>query len=186
MITHILLDVDGVLANFCEGVGVLFNKTDYEFSDWKFYEEWGLTDEEFWQKIDAAPHFWENLPQYEWFDDILSAVRDTSIPFTLMTSPSFSPNCYYGKRKWIIDRFGSNFTACILGSRKYLLAKPTTVLIDDSNKNCKKFAEHGGRYILFPQPWNKNARLCNDRIKYVTGELALMVRRTKVYFSDLS
>ena len=61
----------------------------------------------------------------------------------------------------------------MIGTQKYLLAKPDVVLIDDQHKNIDLFREHGGQAILFPQPWNENYAI-TDRIGYVKSELEKM------------
>lgn len=42
----------------------------------------------------------------------------------------------------------------MLGSKKWLLAKPDHLLIDDLDKNVHQFILHGGNATLVPSDWN--------------------------------
>ena len=49
------------------------------------------------------------------------------------------------------------------------------LLIDDNDTNVDRFRERGGRAILFPQPWNRNHSLAEDRMSYLEDELSQAV-----------
>ena len=53
--------------------------------------------------------------------------------------------------------FGKSFRDYFVGAPKQFCARPGAVLIDDFDDNCVAFREHGGRAIVFPQPWNCRA-----------------------------
>jgi hypothetical protein len=43
-----------------------------------------------------------------------------------------------------------------------LVAHTRAVLLDDSDDNCRRFADAGGQYLLMPRPWNANRDVCDD------------------------
>jgi hypothetical protein len=58
-----------------------------------------------------------------------------------------------GKNSWIRIMFGPDIKVSYT-SEKHLLAGPGRLLIDDSPRNCERFAMFGGAALLFPRPWN--------------------------------
>ena len=132
----------------------------------------GVSASDFWGPInDAGADFWANLELYPWFDELMLLVRANCDNYTLSTSPSLCPGSYAGKRRWISKHFGEGFTGCMLGSRKWLMAGPGRILIDDNDTNCEKFRQHGGQAILFPAIWNSHHHLVGERMEYVEDEL---------------
>ncbi|MGB9592072.1 MAG: hypothetical protein ACPL1K_06110, partial [Candidatus Kryptoniota bacterium] len=59
----------------------------------------------------------------------------------------------------------------IFTKKKYLLANPESILIDDCMDNCDGFIAHGGVAIPFPAEWNKNWKYSNDPMAYVSKVL---------------
>ena len=177
----IYVDIDGVLANFHKGVCKLHNK-DYkeimQFAEKGNYywmpKAFNMSNTQFWKAIDnAGTEFWSELEDYSWFDELIDVVGDD---FFISTSPGLCPHAPSGKAEWLREKFGKSFNRFFIGSHKYLLADWSSVLIDDSDKKCKKFGEIGTA-ILFPQPWNANHDLVSDRIGYVKQELENVRRR---------
>ncbi|MEQ9070708.1 MAG: hypothetical protein RLO18_28485, partial [Gimesia chilikensis] len=118
--------------------------------------------------------FWAEFPPYPWLNELLTLLRETA-PFTISTSPSRSAACASAKVEWLREHFQEPlYMDFMIGTQKYLLAKPDVVLIDDQHKNIDQFREHGGQAILFPQPWNSNFAI-TDRIGYVRSELEKLV-----------
>lgn len=172
MIEHVLLDLDGVLVQWSEQVCLLFNQPGLIRPTWDVEDWLGISSEEMWAKIDAqGADWWRSLPPYTWNTGLLSLV--TSYPFTIATCPSKHVSSVAGKFLWIHDRFGEGFTKFMLGKDKWLMAKPGTVLIDDSDKNCQLFEEAGGHAIVFPQPWNSRRAIADAglRLAYVRERL---------------
>lgn len=169
MVKHCLIDIDGVLADFTKDALRVHGKDSHEVTKWDFFEDWGISANEFWKAIDAEEHqFWQSLSPYPWMKELIEIVADYC-NFTLATTPSLSHHCCAGKRLWIQQHFGKNFTKYMIGGEKHLMAKPGVVLIDDSEKNIDLFASHGGFAILFPQPWNRNRGI--DPIRHVYESL---------------
>ena len=157
----IYLDMDGVLTDFVSGAFNLFGGTyreeEYPLGVWDFFEGWGLTKEEFYQRIHACgPYFWTSLKEYPWAKELVSFGSYRGLvprgEMSILTSPSRSPHCYSGKVQWLINH-GINLLVTIT-TNKEQLAQPGRLLIDDNTENCRRFREAGGDSIIFPQPWN--------------------------------
>lgn len=165
MIKHILVDMDGVMSNFfASAMEVWKDKVPQNFSseDWECPEIdgmisniLGISEREFWDKINLVPTFWENLEPYPWLNELVSFLNSTKLPWTVATSPNKDPSCPTGKIKWLRKYIGSDFKSYMIGSKKELMANPYTILLDDTPKKIKAFNDAGGVGILWPAPWNK-------------------------------
>lgn len=160
MIKTILLDMDGVCVDFIRPACRLHGRdpgevmADWEAGSWDICEPLGLTPTEFWEPITMNPEFWQRLPEYSWFRNLWKLLESYCEDIVFLTSPSRCPTAHFGKAKWLQARGYCPARKAMLGSRKELLAKPGNVLVDDSDENCRKFAEAGGAAVLFPQWWN--------------------------------
>lgn len=171
-IEHILLDMDGVLCDWSGAVWRLFDQAGKQAADWRLENYLGVTEQQMWEAVDAeGPYFWANLQEHPWYLDLMNLVSE--YPWTLATSPSKDPQCALGKRLWMQEHYGHNFTSYMMGGQKWLMAGPGKVLIDDSDKNCDAFEKHGGQAIVFPQPWNsrRNVARAGLHIDYVRDRL---------------
>lgn len=186
VIKTVYVDMDGVLVDFVGGVGKLYGIKDLTL-EWSTYEKslglspktWDVakildtSTEELWKKIDSeGSAFWENLHDYSWAFSIYKSIEQIlNIKPIILTSPSISSSCINGKIKWLKKFFGKSFRNYIFcpAEHKHLLANSSTLLIDDSIKNCNKFHEAKGNVIVFPMPWNSsNEKLIElDRVKYL-------------------
>jgi len=171
--TQILCDVDGVLADFYNAALEAHGATedDIPAGVWDIAGPLGLTDAEFWKPIDNY-EFWNGLDQYPYAKVLLEMLGKYGT-ITFATSPSYSKDCYAAKVSWLHREVGAT-NNMMLGSRKYLMAKPGVILIDDNEKNCQDFEDAGGRAILFPCRWNKGGKL-RDPVGHVRGLLDWIV-----------
>lgn len=176
-VSHVFIDLDGVLADFISSAfavhGARYEESNYPRLQWSIATVLGITESEFWKKIDSsAPDFWPNLSPYEWFDDVMCAAKSLGVPMSFLSSPSRHPSCHYGKRQWV-DKYAPR-VELILCSSKHLLAANGRVLIDDSDANIDKWRTAGGAGILFPQPWNRNHHIISTkRLQYVAEQLGV-------------
>lgn len=154
MIKNILLDCDGVLADFVTGVLIMHGRaeTHDDIRNWNFYKEWGMSDEKFWEPTKGVG-FWDSLPVYPWAEHLYESLSELA-KVTIVTSPSDCPYASAGKTKWLKRNFGIKPKNIFIGGRKELMARPDALLIDDYPVNIENFAMAGGLTILFPQPWN--------------------------------
>lgn len=176
-INHILLDMDGVIADFVGSAIRLFGREDllstWPCGQWCIAKALGISEVDFWGKIDVrGRHFWERLDFYPWAFR-LTGMLTSFAPWTICTSPSHHPESLAGKLAWLHSCFGFPFRNYFMGSAKHLFARPGTVLVDDSDKNVSDFQAAGGKSILFPQPWNAlyAIQMGEDKLDYVERQL---------------
>lgn len=152
---HILLDSDGVLANFVDGALEAHGRSSDghdSIIQWDIADLWGITDEEFWKPL-RGRDFWYNLKPYPWAKEMVTKIKERGLEMTIATSPSSDTECTGAKLEWLHDNLGIKMKDVMVGSKKWLMAKGN-MLIDDSNANCDKFINNGGSALVFPQPWN--------------------------------
>lgn len=179
MSKHILLDMDGVLVDFNKGACIVHNRLDlYDNIDhWYYYRDWNLNDDQFWEPINRTRSFWLDLEEYDWTNDLIEFIQNCGVDFTISSRPADHHTSYSQKFQWCQNKFGENFNNVMFGYRKHLMANPNTILIDDSDSNYNKFIKAGGNCILFPQKWNNNKHLVDDRLNYVKYELQKFLRQ---------
>lgn len=165
----VFLDMDGVLVDFISGAhevhGRKYIHDEYPRGCWNICDHWGITDDAFWAGVDGKFDFWESLQPYPWLHEVLSLARHAG-PVKLLTSPSKSPLCYYGKRAWC-DRHIPKDIELIICKSKHLMATPQRLLIDDGDHNVKPWVDKGGKAVLFPQPWNDAYDLRHDPVGHL-------------------
>jgi hypothetical protein len=168
----ILLDMDGCIADFCGGACELHGKDPKTIDSWNFFEDWGMTEEEFWEPIvESGVEFWETLKPYPWTDKLLKMVERADSDFFVCTRPGRGTGCIDGKMEWLRARLGEDWDRYHFTQYKHHLAEPWRLLIDDSDVHCNEFSCCGGMSCLFPQPWNANADYTEDRLGIVSMAL---------------
>lgn len=149
---QILLDCDGVLADFVTASLELHGKTfeDANVDKWDYFHDWGVTDREFFEPM--GYDFWANIEPFPWAQDLLNVLSKHEV--TICTAPILNPECFAAKAEWINKHFDIPFQNIMIGKKKWLMAG-NGILVDDSEKNIEKFRAAGGRAYLFPQPYNE-------------------------------
>ena len=160
----VLLDMDGVVADFVSAACRLFGKNpEAEHArlnpdtGWDFFDAWGLTASDFWQQIDlAGESFWTGIKPESWAIDLYDRLSSLA-PVYFCSSAALTPSAWSGKIKWLRAFVGiGHFNDVVLTTHKHLLARHTNCLIDDNQDNVDSFAAWGGKSILFPRLWNKS------------------------------
>lgn len=161
-VTDCVLDLDGVLVDFYGGVCRVFGVEPWPYrctpGNWDFYQSFPDPKE----TADVAPHmgeeFYANLGWTADGEDILARCekkwgRDH---VWVCTSPWDTPGCREGKYRWLKKHLPFYAGRSFIGTPKHRLSRPDTVLIDDSEVNCRKFAAvpDGGKGVIYPRPWN--------------------------------
>lgn len=174
--------MDGVLADFHGAVCDLFG-TDmesilerhpmpHEYALEKYLLAEPMSDEEMWAAIDREGQFWPTIKPYPWIYELWGIIRDTGLPVIVSTSPGKAPWNTAHKITWLrmhLPELGE--TDWMIGKHKYLMAKDGHILLDDCEHNTESFALLGGDTILFPQPWNRNFHLIEERIEFTKERL---------------
>src|SRR5574342_378654 len=159
MIDAIFLDMDGVLTNFMDHALALHGTSTQELDDagawphglYEVHEAMGITEDEFWAKIDASPEFWDGLPLYPWADALWSACSKIA-PTLILSAPSMDWRSASGKMNCLQRWKGRRFREWIFApaKHKHRLARQGALLIDDSDRNTGDWMRAGGEAILFP------------------------------------
>lgn len=171
----LLLDMDGVLADFVGSACRLFGKSESSVTQWHIEKDWGITQEEFWAKIaEAGEDFWANMEPTSEFTELIRITDN----FLVVTSPSLDPACAAGKTKWLQTHLPERHR------RKYLIcaAKKRVVrgrfLVDDSTNNCLTFSwnsapgEIESLGVVWPAVYNRPA----DRVEALREDVVKWLR----------
>jgi len=166
--TNVYIDLDGVIANFLQSaieahfeVSPIGGMVPSEVYTWDFFEEYGLTREEFFRPINEWTGFWEYIEPYATAEDFLFEVQqlvrssglDVKVHFC--SSPTQTADCYYGKMKWLEKHgFMKYADSLMLVSDKSTLIRPDAILIDDFQGNVDTWRLSGGLAVLYPRQWN--------------------------------
>lgn len=159
-IRKILLDVDGVVADFVGGAlefhqvdnnpyALEENKGKYTLEDMcgisrsEFFGEMGY---EFWLGLSLMPE------AIQIFNACAEAVGSQNVCF--LTSPVMTRGCLDGKRAWLNKYFPRQ--PYLIGNDKGFCAAPGHLLVDDADSNVNRFTAEGGRAFLVPRPWNSS------------------------------
>ncbi len=154
----VFIDMDGVLADFVLGACHVFERPElavnWPAGEYRCAVALGVSEEEFWRRIESRPSFWLHLKCFTWAHALVEAVESFGYRPIICTAPTDDPVCAAQKTQWLQSHFGRGRLEYFLGKQKHLLAQPGRILIDDSDANCEAFAAAGGHAILFPQRWN--------------------------------
>lgn len=169
---HILLDCDGVLADFVGGAARVHERSP-EILSWDFWLEWGMEPGEFWAPL-ATREFWLSLRPYRWATELLDSLRAVGDVTVCTTALHLNTGeCVGAKLDWLESYFAIHPSDVVIGRKKWLMAGKDTVLIDDCDENVGRFWRAGGSAILFPQPWNasagRNYQHVLNHLEYLSG-----------------
>jgi len=178
---RILVDLDDVLVDFVGAAVKLHKRSMAELNEkripgtWDISKPLGLSPTEFWYPINhvAGSSFWSNLEKLPWYNELLEAVKAKTNDWYIVTTPSLHLSSYAGKLAWFVSTFGSSFNQYVLTQHKHLLANEQTILIDDSDRNIKKFCDAGGIGLLFPTAGNSKHLLKEKAIDHTLNALSL-------------
>lgn len=162
---RILVDVDGVMADFVTPVVNLVNNelgTDYTAED---IDEWEVLDaldvpprqRELVRKAICSPGFCRGFKVYPGVEKGLAKLRKFGRVIAL-TAPFESPFWEYERRKWLQEELGFSKHDIMSGSGKEIC--DADFLIDDKPSNVINWQEEdfiSRRGILLKQTWNVDA-----------------------------
>jgi 5'(3')-deoxyribonucleotidase len=172
---HILLDMDGVIANFHLSALKAFNQErlleSWPIGEWSVAKVLGITDEQFVDQINLIHDFWFHIEPYVWMQELIELVQSFS-DFTITThTTGFDPDALAQKVAWLQKYIRPNFSTYMMGPQKYLMANQQTVLIDDNETNVEQFELAGGHALLFPMRTNKHYWMVDQRFEWLKQAL---------------
>ena len=136
MTTRIYLDLDGVMADF-----------DKYFLDTFGIESHKLDDPTLWKLINGHENFFLNLPLMEGALDFFRSIEHLPVSILTACPKSNYTSAAMQKRQWVYKHLSTEVPVIpMLGGKNKCLFmhSPGDVLIDDFEKNCIPWAEHGG------------------------------------------
>lgn len=156
------LDMDGVIADLVNAtLDVLqvpdpyrlpHNRGRYELHD-IIDISW---EAPIWNHLDRA--FWAGIPPMPDMPAILDAIGRTfglKRTYICTSPPDSNPESVLGKADWVQQHLPDLSTPPLYIAAKWLLARPSRVLIDDKDQNIDEFIAAGGIGVLVPRPWNR-------------------------------
>lgn len=159
---RILVDVDGVLADFTAGTIKLIEeklgeKRDYEqVTQWDVFESFGLKEHEHLLEH-AIEHegFCKSLPPVAGAKDAVELIEKEFGNVYAVTSPHHVSTWPGQRSEWLIEHMNIPRERQVHTKAKHIVAG--CVLIDDSGRNLKEWVSHwpDGLPILVDHPWNR-------------------------------
>lgn len=134
----LFVDMDGVIVDFNIGYQHL---TGRDITG-QFYN-----DKEFWNPIDKAGYdFWIKLPWMKDGKKLWDYVKKYNPE--ILSAPSKQDDSRVGKHDWVKRELPDTHLILRSAKNKKEFATPTSILIDDMEKNIKSWTESGGIGIL--------------------------------------
>jgi hypothetical protein len=197
--TRIFVDLDGVLNRFTPWLIKLWGGNvdlDDETYGW-WQKDWldihdavaaltgrHYTGQELWKIVPVEA--WSEAPVSREAKSLLKLCEQCvgSENVAILTTPSIHPNSWTAKAEWIKRHFPKFYTRTLMGKPKGMCASSNTLLIDDRDKICQEFIEHGGCALLVPRPWNSLAHDAHRAGEVLADNLfRLLGKCTKFPFS---
>lgn len=166
MIKTILLGLDDVLSDFTPAAFREIGKpellTPYPISEPYPWAIMGMPESLFWGHLDND-FFWRHVPVSESFNGLMELKDHFDV--CVVARPSGCLSGASGKLSWVYNNCGSSMSF-VLTSDIWRLARPNVLLIDCNGDECHRFMARGGVSIVWPQPWNQNVFVTEDRLQY--------------------
>ncbi len=138
---HIIFcDLDGVLADFEEGVKNRFNKSPEE-----------LKPGFMWGAINKSDTFFETLPWMPKGRELWAQIRQYH-PIILTGIPKGNNSAAEQKRRWCERELGADIKVITCYTKEkpnYCLYK--SILIDDRSDNLNAWNKNGGKFVLYDE-----------------------------------
>lgn len=104
----------------------------------------------------ATAGWWSRVEVTDEFPEIIAFLRECKqkgIKISILSSP-FQEESIKGKKEWCANNLPATlFSEIHIRNDKEMLASPSSVLLDDREKYCKRFTEAGGHSVLFNSTW---------------------------------
>lgn len=136
----LFLDLDGVFSDFDQHYNDLFNQSNKE-----------IKDNVMWKNIHSYDKWWTEMPKMKTFDQLWDIVKIYNPTILTGCPPSKFNHASEGKKEWCKKHFGENVPVitCLSRDKYKHMTQEGDILIDDMEKNCKKWEDNGGIAIRF-------------------------------------
>jgi 5'(3')-deoxyribonucleotidase len=162
---RILVDVDGVLANFSQHVlnklRVSTKMSTDEIKTWDIFSLLEVRFSPYHKKMALAMmdtmEFWKHLPVMAGAQEGVQALRDAGYEVVFVTSPWDScVGWNVARNAWLKQHFGAGPRDVIITHCKYMVHGHT--LIDDRESHVEEWnSRHADKAMLFAAAYNQNA-----------------------------
>lgn len=141
MAQRIFLDLDGVMADFETHFRNLFGKEPPSNG--------GTTDDEMWKLIYDHSEFFTTMPLMEGAKQFYMKAYFEGFDFIILTAASKThyPTVAVQKMQWVREHFGPDMLCLPVygsASKQFFMQNKGDILIDDYQKNCKRWEAAGG------------------------------------------
>jgi len=143
-VTHLFLDLDGVLADFDAGARKVLGMSPDAF-------EAKYSKREFWRRLARAKDFYATLPLLPDAMELFGAVKH--LEPTILTGLPLGNWAAPQKVKWAAEHFPGTKIITTMARDKYRHMTGMDVLVDDRSDHRSKWEDAGGTFIH-----HKNAR----------------------------
>jgi 5'(3')-deoxyribonucleotidase len=160
----VILDVDGVLAQFHETATMMINELFGRNISINDFERWGITsilktefEKEMFLKELQSPGFATSIMPYPEAQNAVKKLRELEVSVIFATSPNFQSLTWMRERQeWLEHYYSANVREIAQIHKKHLLIGD--VFVDDRVKNVEQWAKAnpGKKAILWDAPYNKN------------------------------
>lgn len=132
-------DLDGVLADFERGFHIFYGVHPHD-----------IPEPEMWSKILSNPDHWVNLPAMPGAIRLWAKIAPYNARIITGCPSTGYQHAAEGKRAWCLRELGPQVEVITTYSRYKTkhIKSPGDILIDDMEKNCKRWEEAGGVAIL--------------------------------------
>lgn len=188
----LLLDMDGVVANFAKTLIEEYNKTfnaSLSLDQWTSFEVSHCFGKEAFDKMEPlynAPGFFEKIEPYPGSLEVINDVAEKvhievcSTPTKLPLSDGkrqLNPHCAFEKFEWIHKHLPVLSNNITLTTRKHLLQ--ADVLVDDALHNIATWCKSnpGGIGFLVDRGWNQTTNLPRNCVRKNLSDLPAFLKK---------
>lgn len=149
MIPQVFVDLDGVLGNLnksmCQSFGIVYPKATTLSYDWVLTaSQVGL--DEFFRVLESNPEIWDRVEPFPWTPKLVQCLDLHAPNWKILSEAIIDPACWHGKVKWVRNFLSQSHVhrLALTGFKKYELACPGDILIDDRELNVEEWVRRGG------------------------------------------
>ena len=165
---RILIDCDGVLADFVGGVVDALNTDSLKsmgysarprydsamVTRWGIAECLGVPEKRVWDIV-SQPGFCAGLLPIAGARECLDVLRSFADVYAVTSPVWSSPYWMHERTRWLKDMMGFDWDHIVHTSSKHILT--ADVLIDDKASTIRTWCETGARFgVLLSRPWNEH------------------------------
>jgi len=168
---HILIDCDGVLADFSGHLLRLVGSelTVEDITEWDIFKFMTPSQLECAKMLLAGPEFWASQPQIPGAAEGVEELRSGDHTITVVTSPWYGCEVWgHVRREWLKRNFAVDAADVVVAARKERLQGE--VFIDDKTENGEAWAaaNPAGLAALYAQPYNRGDGRRSRRLPQLT------------------